>query len=167
MTGASGVGKTTLLGDLETSYPDTAQAYYHFDDIGVPSSEEMETEYGSIEAWQKMKTERWVERLLQEESDQRVIIEGQSNLNFIREAFAKYDFNNYQIILIDCNEDEMVRRLLEDRKQSELVNPDMKNWLRYLRNQATELGVPIIDTGLLSREASLEQLRKVCLVALV
>jgi len=49
--------------------------------------------------------------------------------------------------LIDCEEATMIKRLVEDRKQPELANQDMKNWLKYLRRQAQELGIPIINTS--------------------
>jgi hypothetical protein len=44
----------------------------------------------------------------------------------------------------------MAQRLTEKRKQPELVNDQMKNWLLFLRNQANELEIPVIDTSNLS-----------------
>jgi guanylate kinase len=163
ITGASGVGKTTLLDELARTYPDAAQAYFHFDSIDVPSLEAMAQEYGTIEGWQKAKTQQWIDRLVHQEAQDKIVIEGQVNLNFIREAFAQCDFSNYQIILIDCQEDEMVRRLLEERQQPELVNPDMLNWLRYLRKQALDLEAPIIDTGELPIASCVKRLRDLLL----
>ena len=46
----------------------------------------------------------------------------------------------------------MTFRLTHKRKQPELLTNDMKNWLAYLRNQALDLGVPIIDTSFLNEQ---------------
>ena len=77
---------------------------------------------------------------------------GQVNLQFVRNGFAKHNFNNYRLILIDCNEPVMKKRLVYDRKQPELFNEDMRNWLKFLRDQANKLGVTIIDNSNLSEE---------------
>jgi hypothetical protein len=55
-------------------------------------------------------------------------------------------------MLIDCNEEVMEKRLNHDRKQPELVNNDMKKWLTYLRNQASDLGIHSIDTSNITKE---------------
>ena len=48
--GASGSGKTTALKNFEKNMPKSC-TLLHFDSIGVPSFEEMEKEYGTIEEW--------------------------------------------------------------------------------------------------------------------
>jgi flavin-dependent dehydrogenase len=53
---------------------------------------------------------------------------------------------NYKIILLECTEKEMGERLADKRAQPELFNDDMRNWVRFLRNQARELGAKVIDT---------------------
>jgi shikimate kinase len=86
--------------------------------------------------------------MLTEFKDKEVIIfEGQVNLEFVKSGFLENNFSNYEIILIDCNEEVMAKRLSEDRKQPELVNENMKNWLRFLRKQAKEVNAQIIDTS--------------------
>ena len=72
------------------------------------------------------------------------------NIKFIQEAFEQHGFVNYSIILVDCNEDEAMRRLGHERKQPELAHQDMKNWITFLRKQADELSIPILDTTELS-----------------
>ena len=149
ITGASGVGKTTLLNNLKTKYSDkNTWGFEHFDSIEVPSSEEMIRVYGSVEEWQKVMTHEWVEKLVNNFQNKEVIIfEGQVNLNFIKEAFEKNNFKNYSIVLLDADEEKMTERLVGPRNQPELVNENMKNWLNFLRNQAKELGVMVIDTS--------------------
>ena len=85
ITGASGVGKTTLVSQLEGKYRNKpGWLFLHFDAMGVPSKDEMKSEYGSEENWQKETTQTWVQKMLTEHQDKTVIIfEGQVNLNFI------------------------------------------------------------------------------------
>jgi len=59
ITGASGVGKTTLVANLKNKYADTSWDFFHFDSIGVPSLEVMEKQYGSGSEWQKAMTYTW------------------------------------------------------------------------------------------------------------
>lgn len=149
VTGASGVGKTTLINKLKEKHFDkSAWQFEHFDSINVPSSENMIKEFGSIEEWQRVMTHEWVEKLINKYQDKEVIIfEGQVNLDFIKEAFEKNNFKNYSIVLIDANEEKMIERLSGSRNQPELANQDMKNWLGFLRKQAKELNAPTIDTS--------------------
>jgi hypothetical protein len=46
----------------------------------------------------------------------------------------------------------MEKRLVHDRKQGELYTQDMRNWLKFLRNQANEFNVAIIDSSGLSEK---------------
>lgn len=163
ITGASGVGKTTLLSQLQKKYEDKNWIFLHFDSIGVPSIEEMELKYGSPSGWQEANTYQWVYKLINEYHYEKVIFEGQVNLQFINDAFAKYNFHNYKTILIDCSAEDMAFRLTHKRMQPELVNEDMINWLKYLRNQAMEFNVPILDTSRLSEEEVIRELEMIVL----
>ena len=152
ITGASGVGKTTLVNELKEKYHDNPWTFLHFDTIGVPPVEAMIEEFGSPSGWQESKTHEWIKRLIHEYDGEKIFLEGQVNLQFIRDGFAKHQFNNYRIILIDCSEAEMQKRLVQDRKQPELFNSHMMNWLKFLRTQANELNVTIIDSSNISTE---------------
>lgn len=149
ITGASGVGKTSLVSSLKEKYKNKNDwMFLHFDSIDVPTQKEMREKFGSTENWQKEKTFWWIKKIVSEFNDKEVIIfEGQVNLQFIKEGFAQNNFSHYEIILIDCSEDVMEKRLLKYRNQPELVNENMKNWLLYLRNQAKNFEIPIIDTS--------------------
>src|SRR5262245_29919171 len=112
ITGASGVGKTTLVDALETKYKDKPWAFLHFDRIGIPPITEMITEFGSPSGWQEAKTHEWIDRLIHIYNEEVVFFEGQVNPQFICNGFSKHNFSNYTIILIDCNEDTMRNRLV-------------------------------------------------------
>lgn len=148
ITGASGTGKTSLVSELKSKYSNKNWEFLHFDSIGIPSTEDMIKQSGSIENWQKETTFLWIKKMLAEFKDIEVIIfEGQVNLEFVKSGFSENNFSNYEIILIDCNEEVMAKRLTHDRKQPELFTEDMKNWLSFLRNQAKEVNAKIIDTS--------------------
>jgi broad-specificity NMP kinase len=79
-------------------------------------------------------TEKWAEKVSQNHREcQKIILEGQVNLNFICSAFQE----RATIVLLDCSEEEISRRLKE-RNQLELASPEMENWRKYLRRQAEE-----------------------------
>ena len=100
--GASGSGKTTTLKLLEKEMPPHYQLV-HFDSIGVPSFEEMEKEYGSIEEWQRVKTIEWVEKLAKEDlTRSSIIFDAQVRPYFIVRACAQYGVG-FEVILIDCS----------------------------------------------------------------
>ncbi len=148
ITGASGVGKTSLVNDLSNYYKDKNWLFWHFDSIGVPSVKKMIKDFGSVENWQKEVTYKWIGEMMNEyEGSEMIIFEGQVNLQFIIDGFRKHNFTDYKIILIDCREDIMMKRLAIDRNQPELINDDMKNWLKFLRKQANDFNTDIIDTS--------------------
>jgi hypothetical protein len=151
LTGASGSGKTSILKALELSSSHSTIEFLHFDSIGVPSIEEMIQTYGTTSAWQKAMTYHWVKKLLTNYLDKEIIFfEGQVNLDFIISAFSGFNHHQYKIILVDCDDKVRHERLHQERNQPELVNDNMDNWSNYLRNQAIEKNVPILDTTLLT-----------------
>jgi adenylate kinase family enzyme len=153
LTGASGVGKTTLLQNLKEKYSgNSAWEFLKFDSIGVPSNEEMTRDFGSGENWQKAKTYEWIDKMAKDyPGKELVVMDGQANLEFIKQGFEKQNFTNYKIILIDCAQEEMVKRLIDERRQAWLASKDMKNWLKFLRNQAQSFSAPIINTSNLDK----------------
>lgn len=165
LTGASGVGKTTLLKNLENKYgSQSTWEFLRFDSIGIPSHEEMVKEYGSSHGWQKAKTEEWIQKMLEEyPGKEMIVMDGQANLEFIIEGFKRQNFTNYQIVLIDCEQETMVKRLTDERQQPWLASEDMKNWLKFLRDQANKYSIPVIDTTNINETEVLEKLETIIL----
>lgn len=163
LTGACGVGKSTLVSNFKKKYSDKNNwAYFVFSDIGLPTKEEKIKKYGSTKAWQKETTKIWIKKMLSEYSDKDVIIlEGQINLNFINEGFAEYNFTEYTIILVDCSKETMNSRLIKERKQPKLATPEMNYWREILLKQAQAHKVHIIDTDELDKKQAIEAFEKI------
>lgn len=148
ISGVSGSGKTTLLKKICSQVPAESTACLHFDSIGVPPVEEMISKYGGPSEWQRAMTERWVDKLLNEYKDKKLIfLEGQVNLQFFEESCKKHNFTDYKTILIHCDDAIRHERLRINREQPELINQDMDNWAQFLKRQAIEMNVPILDSG--------------------
>jgi len=142
LTGASGSGKTTIACHCAELMPITVR---HFDEIPIPSTEDMVRQFGSPEAWQHAKTLEWFERLAVL-SDESVLFEGQSRIAFIQSAISMYDIPNARLILVDCDDNERLRRLEHHRRQPDLATKDMLDWAAYLRNEARAARCEILDT---------------------
>jgi predicted AAA+ superfamily ATPase len=162
ITGASGVGKTTLVSQLKQKFSQKKDwVFLHFDSIGVPSPEKMTEKYGSPSKWQKAMTFKWIKKLLNEYKEKSTIfLEGQVNLEFIKQGFAQKNFSNYKIILIHCSQKKMIERLKDKRKQPELATKDMKNWLEFLYKQAVKYNIPIIDTSSINKDEMAKKFEK-------
>jgi adenylate kinase family enzyme len=148
MSGASGVGKTTLAKQIYERSLKDGLAWLHPDGFGVPSVAKMIQEAGSLERYQEKSTYRWIEHSLNDYSDKSVvIIDSQANLQFIRDAFKHYQVRRNKVILIHCNKEQREQRLFQERQQSELATYEMQQWADFLYRQALRLGVPILDTS--------------------
>lgn len=152
LVGASGSGKSTIARAIAELYPETIEVLF-FDSIGVPSTETMTNEYGSVEGWQRAKTYEWMQRLAPLSSSGRnVILEGQMRLSFISEGASAAGLYSYLPILIDCDDVTRARRLIVDRQQPELASDDMMKWAAYLRAEALDAGCDVLDTSMMSIE---------------
>ena len=154
LTGASGVGKTSIVKKLKQDFSNTKFEFHHFDSVGVPTEEER----NSIKNWQEKTTHNWIKKLIDHSDKEVAILEGSSNIEFILGGFKKHNYSNFLVILIDCDEDIMINRLVHIRNQTELANEDMKNWLKYLRNQAIQLSIDILDTSKLDIDSTIKTL---------
>ncbi len=149
LTGASGVGKTTIALTIEMEHPSCT--VFRFDTIGVPSSEVMGT-YGNGHqpggAWQRAMTFQWLERIASViAKGKSVLFEGQMRIAFIQEALALQNLQA-RIILVECDNMTRNARLMFERNQPELANENMSGWSRYLHGEATEAGYKILDTAI-------------------
>lgn len=156
--GASGAGKTTLVGRLAAlALPGVG--CYHFDTIGVPSAEEMAARFGEGESWQAWALDEWVARLTRNEDRVALaVLDAQVRPSAVRDAFARHRVAHGGMVLVDCSYAARNARLRGSRGQPELANPEMDAWAAYLRGQADALGLPIIDTSGARPEAGLAEL---------
>lgn len=155
--GASGAGKTTAVKALEKVNLSNYQMLY-FDSIGVPSLTEMNAKYNSPEEWQRIKTAEWVKTIKETFlSKTHVILDGQTRPKFIEDACNENEISAYEVILLDCSDEERTKRLIE-RGQSELANQDMMNWAKYLRQESQKRAHRIINNTHLTCEETLNQL---------
>lgn len=146
INGVSGVGKTTVVETMIQTNPSQKTVLLKFDDIGIPSYEEMVEQYGSGEARQKAAVEQRIDIITTKYHDaDTVILEWQSNGAFIKQAFETKQHTAYEIMLLICDDAEITRRLTQ-RGQPDLANPDMFNRQKYLKQQAQEGGWKMIDT---------------------
>lgn len=162
LTGASGAGKTTLVDALSHQLSDVKDvACLHFDSIGVPSEATMIKEFGSGKNWQKSMTYQWIQRIAQDYRDRSVvIIEGQTEPTFIKDALNLYGVHTFTILLVHASHSVRHERLRLHRHQPELVNPEMDNWSQYLYTQACEMNIEIIDTSMESLHHATERILK-------
>jgi len=97
ITGASGSGKTTVAKYLSEKYQ-----VFHFDDIGVPSLEDMHKNFGGPEKWQEWATKSWIDKLLKKSAGT-LILEGSFNPEFAITAFTSHQFTSYKIICLHAD----------------------------------------------------------------
>jgi shikimate kinase len=154
LIGASGAGKTTIARAIQDRHAETVDVFY-FDRIGVPPVEQMISEYGSAEGWQRAKTIEWMAKLANLSAvRRRVVFEGQTRLSFLADGAAAVGGLAYVPILVDCDDETRSKRLAVEREQPELANQDMMNWARYLRDEAKDRECEILDTSSLSLDES-------------
>lgn len=158
VTGASGSGKTAAVRVLEArSLPGVR--CYHFDSVGVPSVEEMRTDFGSPEQWQAFMTQRWLDRLAANPDAVEVcVLQGQTRLSFVRTAAERTRIPVVHVVLLDCSDHIRHARLAGQVGRSELSNPEMDSWAAYLRGQADALNLPVIDTTNLALDGAADAL---------
>jgi hypothetical protein len=156
MSGASGVGKTTLAEQIHERSLQDGLVWLHPDGFGVPSVTSMIQEAGSLERYQEKSTYGWVEYGLNHYPDKSVVlIDSQSNLQFVQDAFKHYQVWRSKTILIHCSQDQREQRLSQDRQQPELAGDEMQKWADFLYQQAPRLGVPILDTSIAPLQESI------------
>lgn len=154
LIGASGSGKTTIANAIR-SRRDARFDVFHFDKIGVPTTERMVAEYGSGEEWQRAKTIEWMEILVEAAKLGRpVLFEGQTRLSFLEAGAASAGGLAYTPILVDCDDGARISRLSLERKQPDLADATMISWAAWLRRDAMKRRCEILDTSKRSLEES-------------
>jgi shikimate kinase len=162
LTGACGAGKTSLTKQLKATLSAEEYEFYHTDDTPLPSNDEVERLYANgWNGWQKVYTRKWVDLLMQSQTNKTIIWDGQTDINFLDLYLKDYKLTDYKIVLIECGPEEMFRRLIEERNQPELAQEQQLNWRKYLHRQAEERGLVILDsTGLRVEELAARFMRE-------
>ena len=159
LTGASGSGKTTIAERIERQRKGLARVF-RFDSIGVPSAEERIARWGAESepggGWQRAMTIEWLARIARERGALPVLFEGQMRLSFIAEGLAAAGIARARIVLVHCDDESRTHRLVNERKQPDLADPDMMNWARFLRGEAEAGGFELLDTSTISIDDSVE-----------
>ena len=148
LTGASGVGKTSIAQKIEDQHPEIT--VYQGDRIGLPSEEVMAT-YGPAEGpggpLQRGFALYWIGQIAPSLASGRpVLLEAQCRLAFLREALQRHGIVHARVILVECDDGTRDARLMHERLQPELANQDMRNWSRFLHQEAVEAGYEILNT---------------------
>ena len=147
LTGSSGCGKTHLCSELAKRLNSNLALIQHFDRIGVPPLEQIMREYGSGEKWQAAKTREWIAQLSTIRDKILVVFEGQYHPAFVLSACRELGFTEFKLAVVTCDEAVWEARLRGPRKQTDLVNDDMRNWARVLKQQTIDSGGAVIDTS--------------------
>ena len=161
LIGASGAGKTTAAESFKAlNLSDFVVC--SSDSLSVPSVEDMIKECGSQDEWQKASNIRWVKKIKEEYlEDKNVLLDTQSRPAFIDEACLKNGVSDYTVILFDCSDEERKRRLIEERNQPDLANPQMMDWAKYLRDRCVGKNYAVLDNTHITSKQGFERLLKI------
>ena len=147
LTGASGVGKTSIAQAIEDAHPEIA--VYQGDRMGFPSDEILAS-YGPMDEpggpLQRGFALYWLEMLAEEwRAGKTVLLETQCRIKFLQEALALHGIEGARIVLVECS-DAVREPRLRERGHPELANEQMNNWSRYLHAEAVGFGHEVMDT---------------------
>jgi RNase adaptor protein for sRNA GlmZ degradation len=159
LTGASGSGKTTIATEFSKRHSTVAQTCF-FDSIGVPTPDEMVSQFGSGEEWQRLKTMDWLLEINARLSASPILFEGQMRLGFIHEAAKSARISNYTAILVHCDDQTRRHRLSAGRRQAHLASDEMMNWAHYLWEESRWRGDKILDTSNITVSEAVEIVRQ-------
>lgn len=146
VSGASGVGKTTVLAAIRAQVDAHLLPVLAFDSLGVPSVAEMERGWESARGWQKAMTWLWVQiARTAHRTRPLAILEGAFDPQY---AIAACHANRvrYRIALLDVG-DDVRRARLAQRGQRDHTLTEPEGWADYLREQTRDLGGTIVDAS--------------------
>lgn len=144
ITGASGTGKTTVLGALRAQIEARVLPALAFDSLGVPSEGEMHAAWDSPRGWQKAMTYHWVHTARHcYRTHPLVVLEGSFDPQYAIAATAAHRMRSAVVLL--HTEDGVRSERLARRGQPELATAELCAWAVYLREQAQQLGGVVVD----------------------
>jgi thymidylate kinase len=139
ITGAEGVGKSSILEKIKLELPETE--VHDFDEVGVPKNPPLK--------WRLDTTLHWLKFAMNKQSKKiNVCIIG---LSFPKEIKSFGEFKklkNVYFLLLDINEKEREKRLVKRGASREVISD--KRSLVELRKQIKNVDGKIIDTSNLS-----------------
>lgn len=149
LTGASGVGKTSIACEIERLHPEIT--VYRGDSLASPP-EEIMASYGPVNGpggpSQRGFALYWLGQIAPTLSTGGpVLLESQTRIAFLQEALAWQGIQHARIVLVASDDQTREARLIHNRQQPELANASMKGWSRYLHQEAVEAGYEILDTS--------------------
>lgn len=120
VAGASGSGKTAIIPNLKKILGNSCSVY-DFDDMGVPE--------GADKKWRQKSTEKWLQRLLQENND--VCLLGQFVLGEILACPSAQQIGMVNLCLLDVRDFERIQRL--KTRNTYIDDQNTLNWAVWLR----------------------------------
>jgi predicted kinase len=155
ITGASGSGKTTLLRSLEAMEIQDVVCFQCdaiYDDLPLDIRADGAVAQDAI-------LEHWVRHALDQPAVELAVLDTQIRPQKALAILQRLGIEVYQVVLVECEQDEREARLCGPRAQPELVNAQMESWAAYLRGQADALELDRVDTSRAPISASLAWLR--------
>lgn len=159
MTGASGVGKTTIARTVRRLHP---EVMVFLDEELERPTEEFMASIGSTEgpggSFQRGFALYSIPQIAHiRTSQQPVLLDCQCRIAFLEEAISTHEIGNVRIILIECDDITRDTRLY-GRGSPELAHEQMRNWSRYLHGEAMQAGIEVLDTGALALDESVARI---------
>jgi hypothetical protein len=88
----------------------------------------------------------WIAELRRKNEVELAVLDTQIRPHRAQEVLDQAGVEHSQIVLVNCEHVIRNERLVNERKQPELANPQMDCWAAYLRGQADALNLSIIHT---------------------
>lgn len=148
MTGASGVGKTSIARAIRTLRPDVA--VFLDEELERPDEAFMTTigvTEGAGGPFQRGFALFSIPQLAAiRAAGTPVLLDCQCRIAFLQEALAAAKVSDAQLILVQCDDATRDARL-HGRGSPELAHEHMRNWSRYLNAEAKQAGLEVLDSG--------------------
>lgn len=148
MTGASGVGKTTIARAIRQLHPEVS--VFLDEELERPTERFMES-IGPTEGpggpFQRGFALYSIPNIASaRESGKPILLDCQCRVAFIIEAITTARVTDVRAVLVECDDPTRDARLL-GRGSPELANEQMRNWSKYLHSEAVDAGLDIMDTS--------------------